>query len=50
MRIWIEKLKNTLLKAADYSELGKKNRKQRQGNVAFMVMFFYLCYRESCYR
>lgn len=34
-----KKLKNTLLKAADYSELEKK-QKAKAGNVAFMVMFF----------
>ena len=34
-----KKLKNTLLKAADYSEL-EKEQKAKAGNVAFMVMFF----------
>lgn len=34
-----KKLKDTLLKAADYSELEKK-QKAKAGNVAFMLMFF----------
>lgn len=34
-----EKLKNTLLKAADYSKL-EKAQKTKAGSMAFMVMFF----------